>query len=176
MRRTGRCSAGMAGIEAAFQAVCADCSSRETGTARHASARAPATGATLPTTAGVVVALEKLEANFKGMAGRNPNAEGNAVRAGAAVRREGGVHLLHAAAQQCAQGKQVCVGCAAPTPTTRTPSHGPLPRPRASLPPSAVLCGLPTTAAARGRCWRPKRFCGRSGPWSWGSAWRRCGG
>jgi len=34
-------------------------------------------------TAGVVVALEKLEANFKGLAGRNPNAEGNAVRAGA---------------------------------------------------------------------------------------------
>ncbi|KAI7839949.1 hypothetical protein COHA_006343 [Chlorella ohadii] len=31
--------------------------------------------------AGVVVALEKLEANFKGLAGRNPNAEGNARRA-----------------------------------------------------------------------------------------------
>ena len=33
-----------------------------------------------PPPAGVVVALEKLEANFKGLAGRNPNAEGNAVR------------------------------------------------------------------------------------------------
>lgn len=31
--------------------------------------------------AGVVVALEKLEASFKGLAGRNKEAEGNAVRA-----------------------------------------------------------------------------------------------
>lgn len=42
-------------------------------------------------TAGVVVALEKLEANFKGLAGRNPNAEGNAVRAEGRAAQHGGL-------------------------------------------------------------------------------------